>query len=170
MKGYIYSMYQGADPGVGWRLNDPIFGSKPTLGACVPNIRRTVQIGDWIFVISGRVKAQQQYVVGGFRVAEKIDQLAAAARFPEQMVRKGDDGQLEGNVIVNPDGSRRADDQHTSFERRLENFIVGDQPMLVEGLEAIARARAETLPALTRIFGKDGNRPFDNIGRDRRMD
>src|SRR6266568_323066 len=65
MKGYIYTMYAGADPGHGWVLNDPIFVPTPTLGACVPNIRRSVQVGDHIFAISGRVAGDRQFIVGG---------------------------------------------------------------------------------------------------------
>ncbi len=50
MSGYIYTMYAGADPGHGWVLNDPVLGTVPTLGACVPNIRRVVKQGDYIFL------------------------------------------------------------------------------------------------------------------------
>src|ERR1700733_14571852 len=44
MKGYIYTMYAGADPAHDWTLNDPIFGNSPTLGACVPHIRKAVNV------------------------------------------------------------------------------------------------------------------------------
>ena len=79
MKGYIYRLHAGADPAKGWIYNDPIFGSPPTLGACVPNIRRVVERGDWIFTISGRVEAHQarHVVEGGFQVEEKISALQA---------------------------------------------------------------------------------------------
>ena len=66
MKGYIYTMFAGADPGHGWTLTDPIFDKVPTLGACVPHIRRAVQEGDYIFAISGRVPGARQFIVGGF--------------------------------------------------------------------------------------------------------
>jgi hypothetical protein len=170
MKGYIYSMYKGADPAMGWIMNDPIFASRPTLGSCVPNIRRNVQVGDWIFVISGRVKSERQYVVGGFMVEEKIDQLSALARFPELVVTCDPAGHVLGNIIVNPDGSQRADDGHANFETRLENYLVGCEPIEVRGEKQVKRARAETLPVLSGIFGKEGNRPFDIIGRARSMD
>src|SRR6516165_856032 len=103
MKGYIYTMFPGADPARGWTLTDPIFGKVPTLGACVPNIRRVVLPGDHIFAISGRAPGVQQYVVGGFQVAEKISQLAAHGRFPDLRQRQLDDGTLRGNVIVTAD-------------------------------------------------------------------
>src|SRR5262245_28408577 len=106
MKGYIYTMFAGADPGRGWRLTDPIFGKVPTLGACVPNVRRAVAIGDYVFNISGRVPGVRQYVVGGFEVDEKISALAALSRFPENKQLRLDDGTLQGNIIVNSDGTR----------------------------------------------------------------
>lgn len=109
MSGYIYTMYAGADPGHGWTLNDPIVGKAPTLGACVPNIRRNVKIGEWLFAISGRIKGAPQFVVCGFKVNEKIDQLAAFHRFPENRLHKSPTGQLLGNVIVNADGSQHHD-------------------------------------------------------------
>ena len=104
MKAYIYTMFPGADPGMGWKLNDPIFGAAPTLGACVPNIRRAVVAGDHIFVISGRTSGVRQYIVGGFQVAEKISALAAYGRFPDLRQRVREDGTLNGNIIVTPDG------------------------------------------------------------------
>lgn len=169
MSSFIYTLYEGADPGHGWTMNDPIFGPTPTLGACVPNIRRNVKVGDWIFAISGRVKGQQQFVVGGFRVAEKIDALAAYERFPENRVRRAPNGQLTGNVIVTPDGRQHPDDTHSNFERRLENYLVGDQPTVVAETK-FEDARAQTLPVLSRIFGRAGNRVFDVIGRARSME
>ncbi len=78
MKGYIYTMYAGADPAMGWEMTDPIYGPVPTLGACMPNIRRAVVEGDVIFSISGRInKELPQYVVGAMEVDQKISALAA---------------------------------------------------------------------------------------------
>ncbi len=169
-QGYIYTLYAGADPGRGWMLNDPIFGKTPTLGACVPNVRRSVEVGDWIFAISGRVVGERQFVVGGFRVREKIDALAAYRRFPENHLRRAENGQLLGNIIVNADGSHHLDDQHANFERRLENYIVGGDPIVLEASQEVECAREETLSTLGRLFGREGNRVFDIIGRGRKMD
>jgi hypothetical protein len=169
LKGYIYTQYEGADPSTGWAYSDPIFGKTPTLGACLPNIRRAIEEGDWFFSISGRVPKLAQFVVGGFRVAEKIDQLAAHGRFPENRVHHADNGQVVGNVIVSPDGKQDPIDNHKNFEKRLENFLVGSDPIVVDAPGEIERARRETLPVLQRIFQKEGNRVFDVIGRGRRM-
>jgi hypothetical protein len=169
MSGYIYTMYAGADPGHGWIMNDPVVSKTPTLGACVPNIRRSVKVGDWLFAISGRVKGASQFVVCGFKVNEKIDQLAAFNRFPENRLHRSPNGQLLGNVIVNADGTQHAEDAHTNFERRLEDYIVGGEAIVLERAEQMDRGRAETIPVLKRIVGKDGNRVFDIIGRGRKL-
>lgn len=170
MKGYIYTMYPGADPGHGWILNDPIFTPTPTLGACMPNIRRAVSEGDYIFTISGRVQGERQFVVGGFRVAEKIDALAAFGRFPQYRLRRRTDGGLEGNIIINAQGTQHPFDHHANFERRVENYIVGADPVFLGNEEQYSRARKETVPILSNIFGKGGQKVFDIIGRQRRMD
>ncbi len=170
MKGYIYTLGGGADPGHGWIMNDPIFGNPPTLGACVPNIRRAVTRGDHIFAISGRVSGDNQYVVGGLRVAEKIDALAAYRRFPENRLSQNDDGRLLGNIIVDEGGEHHPLDYHSEFEKRIENYIVGDNPVYLDNPEAIDRARQETLPFLSGLFHKEGNRVFDVVGRWRRLD
>ena len=170
MKGYIYTMYAGADPGHGWVLNDPIFGKTPTLGACVPHIRRQVVEGDYIFAISGRVPGDKQFVVGGFKVAEKIDALTAFRRFPEYRMVQESDGSVRGNVIVGPDGRRVPFDTHSNFESRVENYIVGRDPVTLETPPQFEKARRETIHLLRKLFQKDGDRVFDIIGRHRKMD
>ena len=170
MKGYIYTMFAGADPGLGWRLTDPIFGKVPTLGACVPNIRRVVLPGDHIFVVSGRASGVQQYVVGGFQVAEKISALAAYGRFPELRQQVLDDGELSGNIIVTPDGKQSSVDYHKNFEKRIENYVVGKAPRVIDGEKRVARARQETLPFLSDLFSKRGQKVSEVIGRWRKLD
>ncbi len=168
MQGYIYTMAEGADPGHGWILNDPIFGPVPTLGACVPNIRRAVQEGDYIFVVSGRVPGVRQFVVGGFRVAEKIDALAAYRRFPENRLKRGKVN-VEGNVIVMANGHHNPLDDHDNFARRVENYIVGSDPIYLENAREYNAAREGSLDTLSRIFKRRGRRIFDVIGRHRKM-
>lgn len=168
MSSYIYTMYAGADPSRGWVMNDPIFKPKPTLGSCVPHIRRNVKVGDWVFVISGRVDGEKQYVVGGLSVAEKISQIAAASRFPEYQVRR-EGNQVVGNIIVDSSGARLSEDNHTNFERRIENFLVGDDAVFLESANEFARSKEQTLTFLGNLFGREGNRPFDIIGRGRSM-
>src|SRR2546430_376250 len=108
MKGYIYTMEAGGGPALGWDISGPIFGRVPTLGACMPNIRRAVVEGDHIFVVSGRAPGVPQYIVGGFAVDRKIDALAAFREFPENRQRQLDDGQLAGNIIVDAQGKHSA--------------------------------------------------------------
>jgi len=169
VKGYVYTMYEGADPGVGWELNDPIFRPVPTLGACMPNLRRQLQIGDSIFVVSGRVVGLQQFIVGGFRVEEKIDALAAFARFPFYRMVARRDGAVSGNVIVQEDGTQSPLDAHANFIRRVDNYIVGTDAREINAPDAVGEARAETIPFLNQLFDRNGDRVFDIIGRQRRL-
>jgi len=170
MNGYIYTMGAGADPGHGWTLNDPIFGRIPTLGTCVPNIRKAVVAGDFIFVVSGRVPKVQQFVVGGFEVDEKINALAAYKRFPENRLRIGETGQLEGNVMVDKDGKHHTLDEHDNFDKRIENYIVGRNAVNFDSKSEYDEARKDTLEILGDVFGRSGQRVFDIIGRHRKMD
>ena len=170
MKGYIYTMYRGADPGKGWGMTDPIFGRVPTLGACMPNVRRVVTPGDHIFVISGHVEGIRQYVVGTFQVEEKITAMAAYKRFPENRQQRIEDGSLAGNIIVDSAGNRSRIDYHSNFEKRVQNYIVGRNPLVLETADEISRARTETLDVISSVFQKTGQRVLDIIGRWRRLD
>ncbi|MEJ0022791.1 MAG: hypothetical protein WDN76_04695 [Alphaproteobacteria bacterium] len=76
MAGFIYITGDGADPEAGKPLNDPLFTKVPTLGACMPNIRRNISLGDHIFVVSSRLEGVQQYVCGAFQVDAKISAFA----------------------------------------------------------------------------------------------
>jgi hypothetical protein len=169
MKGYIYRLHAGADPAKGWIYNDPVFGSPPTLGACVPNIRRVVERGDWIFAISGRIPGHQAYVVGGFQIDQKITALQAHRRFPEYRLQKSESGQVVGNVIVDGKGNHHPLDHHDGFERRINDYLVGGELLYVRRPESIERARSQTLGTLSRIFEKSGNRDFDIVPRHRKM-
>jgi hypothetical protein len=170
MKGYIYRLYGGADPGAGWIMNDPIFGKPPTLGGCVPNIRALVERGDWIFCISGNTPKYQPYIVGGMEVAEKIDALVAHARYPQYRMKPLNDRQVHGNILVDSAGKQHELDTHTNFDRRLENYIVGRNALVIQSEAAVERARQETLRFLSGLFDKSGNRVFDIIGRWRKLD
>jgi hypothetical protein len=170
MKGYIYTMFAGADPSRGWNMSDPIFGRVPTLGACMPNIRRFVGKGDHIFVVSGRAPGVRQYIVGGFAVERKIDALAAFREFPENRQRQLTDGQLAGNIIVDAEGKQSPIDYHSNFAKRLENYVVGRDPVVLSQPREIEQGRTETLQVLGELFNKKGDRVFDIIGRQRRLD
>jgi len=170
MKGYIYTMYAGADPSRGWVMNDPIFGTSPTLGACVPHIRRAVSVGDHVFVISGRVPGERQFVIGSFEVAEKINALAAFRRFPEYRLKPHENGQVVGNIIVDSRGNHHRLDEHKNFENRIENYIVGRNPLVLQTPAQFKAAKEETIDLLSDVFERNGRRVFDIIGRYRKMD
>jgi len=169
MKGYIYTLYAGADPGMGFELTDPIFGKVPTLGACMPNVRRNVEKGDYIFAISGRHPKVQQYVIGGFEVNKKIDALTAYNELPENRLVKNEDKSFSGNIIIDEHGKQLPYDTHTNYEKRLDNYIIGKNPIILEKEKEIEKARNETINALNDIFRKNGEKVHDIIGRCSRM-
>lgn len=173
MSSGIFITAHGYDPDKGRSIKDPYLGRTPTFGACMPNIRRRVEPGEYIFMISGGVPGVQQYVVGGFEVAAKIDVMTAYKLFPEHHLRRLDNGELTGNIIVNSQGKQHHLDPHPSdtFERRIENYIVGRDPIVLTAPHEIARGREETIEILRSIFRKTGARPVDIIGRGgRKMD
>lgn len=165
IKGYTFITRTGYDPEKGKLIKDPYLGDIPTLGACMPNIRRQVVPGDHIFVISGKVPGVPQYIVGGFEVAEKITALAAYRRFPELRLRQLEDGQLMGNIIVDGRGNQHPLDTHSSFEERIQNYIVGRNPIALTATHEIAQGREETLGVLRSVLRKSGLAPFNLIGR-----
>jgi hypothetical protein len=171
MIGKIFVTSTGYDPEKGKDVKDPNLGANPSLGACRPDIRRTLQEGDQIFVVSGKVQNVNQFVIGGLEIAEKIDVLEAYRRFPEQRLRMGDDGQVTGNVIVDASGKQHKLDHHPkeTFARRIENYVVGRNPIVLVRPEEIAEGRRLTLEILRGVFDKKGNSVRDLIGRARNM-
>lgn len=168
MKGYVYISGGGADPAKHNNLNDPLFKGTPTLGACMPNIRRLVIPGDHVFVVSGKTEGVQQYVVGGFKVAEKISALAAYERFPENRLRLDENGNRQGNIIVMPDGTQNPIDNHSSdtFEKRIENYLVGENPVVLDDPVEVQKGREQTLEKIAAILRRPrGNRVIDVMGR-----
>lgn len=172
MKGYIYITGTGADPGLHNNLDDPLFGDPPTLGACMTNIRQFVDPGDYIFVVSGSVPAAAPYIIGGLRVAEKIDHLAAHGRFPQNRLYRDEAGFVRGNVIVDETGAQHPLDHHRpeTFDERIKNFIVGDQSAALQTPREVQLGRERTLAKLADLFNKPGNRPIDIMGRMRKLD
>lgn len=169
-KGYIYITSTGYDPDKGKHVKDPHLGDQPTFGACMPNIRKHVQPGDNICVISGRVPQYRQYIMGVFEVCEKIHADEAYKRFPQHHLQKRNDGQLTGNIITNIQGEQHHFDTHKNFANRLANYIVGQNPIILTTSEEIARGRAKTLDFLKELFGKEGFFPRDIIGRMSKLD
>jgi hypothetical protein len=80
----------------------------------MPNIRRCVSKGDWIFTVSGKVPGFRQYLIGGLQVAEKIPALEAYERLPQNRLVAGKAGIVTGNIIVQADGTHHPFDWHPS--------------------------------------------------------
>ncbi|WP_375197044.1 hypothetical protein [Sphingobium sp.] len=126
-----------------------------------------------MFVISGTTRGVQQYVVGGFEVAEKIDALAAYERFPENRLQLNAEGKVVGNILIDGTGNQHPLDTHsaTNFARRIENYLVGVNPVALETPAEVARGRTETLDRLSSILEKRrANRVIDVMGRWARLD
>jgi hypothetical protein len=168
MKGYIYITGTGVDPELRGNFADPTFGKPPTLGPCMPNIRRAVATTDWIFVVSGKVPEAQQYVIGGLQVAEKIDASTAYVRLPENRLVGLENGRVTGNIIVQANGTHHPLDWHSPyrFDERAKNFIIGDAAVALSTPREVELGRRETLAVLSAILGRPcANRVIDAMGR-----
>jgi len=130
-----------------------------------PNIRRRLSEGDHIFFISGKVRGVDQFVMGGFEVDDKIDAVEAYERFPEYRLRKRSDGQLMGNIIVDAFGNQHELDDHSGFCSRIQNYVLGKNPITVASPPEIALCRAQTLEALREILKREGDSPITLVGR-----
>ena len=165
MIGKIFITRSGYDPQLGKHVKDPYLGTIPTLGACRPDIRKQLKLGDHIFVISGKMSNVNQFVMIGFQIERKMDARKAYNLFPEHRLRKREDGQLTGNIIVNDDGKQHALDNHPSFDRRIENYVVGANAILPSTSDEIDQSRAQTLNVLRDIFQKKEDSVVAVVGR-----
>jgi hypothetical protein len=167
MVGKIFITREGYDPQLGKHIKDPYLDGTPTLGGCRPDVRKQFSIGDYLFVISGKVKGANQFVMGGFQIERKISANDAYLEFPDQRLRLRDDGQLTGNVIVAANGQQHELDNHDpeTFADRVDNYIVGCDPIVLSTDAEIERARKETLAVLQEILKKKGASPRDIVTR-----
>ena len=165
MVGKIFITRSGYDPQLGKHVKDPYLGDCPTLGACRPDIRKQLQKGDHIFVISGKIRDIDQFVMGGFEIESKIPAIEAYRLFPGLRLHRREDGQLAGNIIVTADGRQHELDDHNSFDERIKNYVIGTNLIVLKTPDEIEEGRRQTLVALRDILHKKGNSPFDVVGR-----
>lgn len=165
MIGKIFITRTGYDPQLGKHIKDPYLGGIPSIGACRTDFRKQLNVGDHLFLISGKVKNANQFVVGGFEIAEKMHAMEAYHKFPEQRLHLRDDGQLAGNIILNGSGLQHELDDHPNFDNRIKNYVVGRNKIALETDEEIELGRRETMEALQEIMKKKGDRPIDVVGR-----
>lgn len=170
MPSYIF-VSPGSDPGAGLALVDPMLSSsRPTMGTCRPDLRRMVRPGDHIFVISGsRGKSIPQYVIGGMQIDEKLeDQLEALRRLPQNALRF-DGNQRTGNIIALPDGTQDPRDDHSKFETRIKNYVLGKDPVVLETPKEVEIGRDRSVGILSKLFGIEGSRMQQVVGRGRKL-
>ncbi|WP_143752162.1 hypothetical protein [Burkholderia sp. SRS-W-2-2016] len=170
MSSYIF-VSPGSDPGAGLPLVDPILtAAKPTMGTCRPDLRRMVTPGDHIFVISGsRGLRHQQYVIGGMEIDEKLeDQLEALRRHPQNALRFVGE-QKEGNIIALPNGAQHPRDNHSGFDRRIKNYVIGKNAVVLQTPAEVTLGRQRSVDILSEIFDRKGDRVQHIVGRNRKL-
>lgn len=165
MVGKIFITRTGYDPQLGKHVKDPYLGPEPTLGACRPDLRQQLSEGDHIFVVSGKVRGADQFVMGGFEIKSKMSAFDAYAQFPQHRLRRQSDGQLTGNIIVNAHGEQHELDDHETFSSRIKNYVVGRNPVILETPWEVFHGREQTLDKLQDILGRRGESPFQVVGR-----
>ncbi len=79
------------------------------------------------------------------------------------------DGQVTGNVIVAADGTQHERDHHNQFARRIQNYLVGTNPIALLTPEELDEGRRRTLEILGEVFQKKGNSIREIIGRCRNL-
>jgi hypothetical protein len=134
----------------------------------MPNIRRLVIPGDHIFVISGRVAGLQQLIMGGFEVAEKLaTMMMAYERLPALRLHRSNDGDVQGNIIINSRGRQHTLDTHdpTTFKNRIKDYVIGRDTVALTEPHEIIRGRAETMDVLREVLRKSGSTPIQVVGR-----
>jgi hypothetical protein len=164
MFGKIFITRQGYDPARGKHVKDPYLGDNPSIGACRPDVRKQIKIGGQVFIISGKIPELPQFVLGGLEVAEKMSMRDAYQRFPEQHLHRRDDGELEGNIIMDGRGRQHKLDNHSNFKKRIDDYVVGRNPISLVTEKEIALGRQETLDALRDIIGRKGKTPYEVVG------
>ena len=170
MNGSMYITSTGYDPDEGRPVKDPQFGKISTLGACRPDIRKKISPGDYIFVVSGKIPDYNQYIMGGFQVKKKIHATEAYRKFPHMRLSMKD-GEVRGNIIVDRNGDQHPLDHHSpdSFERRIENYVVGGKPFVLETDSEIQLGRSETVPFMQELFERIEFKPIHIMGRHRKL-
>lgn len=171
MKGYIFITSSGTDPMAGNHLKDPTLDKVATFGACQPQIRKRLEREDYLFVVSGSMRSHglNQYIVGGLQVDEKVHAKEAYSRLPGQRLHHLEDGQISGNVICDANGKPHELDEHSSYSKRLENYIIGKNAIVLKSPEEVEKGREQTMNILRQLFHRDGRIPRDVIGRCSRM-
>src|SRR6266516_1867300 len=115
--------------GKAWIDNDPHFWtSPPTWGICRSDLRRKVNLGDYVFFVLPKHARHPQMIFGYIRVIEKINHVTAFSRANLVTKRMGKKDP-NGNIIVNSRGRYNRFDlgaHQRIFEKVKPEYVVGD--------------------------------------------
>ena len=98
------------------------------------------------------------------------DQMRAFDRFPDNRLHFDQTNQRYGNIIINANGEQDARDHHNKLAVRIQNYLIGVKPVVVQTPAEVSIARERTLPILKELFDKpDARRVSEVIGRNKKM-
>ena len=91
-------------------------------------------------------------------------------KFPENALRF-EAGKKIGNIIVTADGYQHPRDNHQpeSFENRIKNYLVGQNPVVLESPREVELGRERTVDILSSLFDRSGPRVAQIVGRHRKL-
>ena len=177
MKGFIYIAgsfetvnRSDCGRGKGWIDNDPHFWKDPpTWGICRPDIRRKVNLGDYVFFVLPKHGRHPQMIFGYLKVKDKIDHLTAFNQVYLFHKRMGNNQNPNGNIIVDSSGKYNTADagvHRHNFHKIKKEYVIGDDTdKLFLDAHEINRKAPLFISTIQNIIGKKGNRAVDIISR-----
>lgn len=153
--------------------NDPHFYiMPPTWGICRTDLRRVCSEGDYIFYVLPKINTVGvQSIFAYLKVTEKMNHVDAFTRFPQKRMANK---KINGNIIVNEDGSYNRFDANQDHRRRFESikqhYIVGDETASqFLKKEKIMKLGKEFPEYLNNLFDGDSKTIFQIITRGGRI-
>jgi hypothetical protein len=139
--------------------NDPHFWEPPpSWGICRPDIRETLEKGDFIFFVLPKKAELPQMIYGYMKIKEIITHAEAYHR-RELILKRMGNKNPNGNIIVDENGNYNrfdAGSHRDSFAKIRKRYAIGyrtHSEFLSE--RKIRRLAPQLLPVLNRIFGFD---------------
>jgi hypothetical protein len=149
--------------------NDPHFwSSPPTWGICRNDLRRKLDVGNYIFFVLPKNGKHSQMIFSYIRAEEKISHIDAYHRSQLVSKRMGNKNP-NGNIIVDARGKYNPFDAGAhkhSFNKIKQEYVIGKQGtskfLSVKKIESLA---PYFVSKLSEITGKRGTRTIEIISR-----